>query len=77
LTVFSLVLHTNDLTRNGGLFVSTFLERFLDRSEPVNRGGSFTEKAKRDALLTKRGKAGRFTYEEQSGHARMHRLGRT
>jgi hypothetical protein len=32
LTVFSLVLHTNDLTRNGGLFVSSFLERFLDRS---------------------------------------------
>jgi hypothetical protein len=25
-------LHTNDLTRNGGLFVSSFLERFLDRS---------------------------------------------
>jgi hypothetical protein len=32
LTVFSLDLHTNDLTRNGGLFVSPFLERFLDRS---------------------------------------------
>src|SRR6266481_615078 len=31
--VFSLVLHTNDLTRNGGLFVSSFLECFLDRSE--------------------------------------------
>jgi hypothetical protein len=25
LTVFSLDLHTNDLTRNGGLFVSSFL----------------------------------------------------
>jgi hypothetical protein len=33
LTVFSLDFHTNDLTRNGGLFVSSFLERFLDRSE--------------------------------------------
>jgi hypothetical protein len=33
LTVFSLDLHTNDLTRNGGLFVSSFLEPFLDRSE--------------------------------------------
>src|SRR5271166_4609978 len=31
--VFSLDLHTNDLTRNGGLFVSSFLERFLDRSD--------------------------------------------
>jgi hypothetical protein len=35
LTVFSLVLHTNDLTRNGGLFVSSFLERFLDRSDLI------------------------------------------
>ena len=33
LTVFSLDLHTNDLTRNGALFVSSFLERFLDRSD--------------------------------------------
>jgi hypothetical protein len=33
LTVFSLDLHTNDLTRNGGLFVSSFLEPFLDRSD--------------------------------------------
>ena len=32
MTVFSLVFHTNDLTKNGGLFVSSFLERFLDRS---------------------------------------------
>src|SRR5271165_5725289 len=31
--VFSLDFHTNDLTRNGGLFVSSFLERFLDRSD--------------------------------------------
>jgi hypothetical protein len=31
--VFSLDFHTNDLTRNGGLFVSSFLERFLDRNE--------------------------------------------
>ena len=33
MTVFSLDFHTNDLTRNGGLFVSSFLERFLDRSD--------------------------------------------
>jgi hypothetical protein len=33
LTVFSLDLHTNDLTRNGGLFVSSFSEPFLDRSD--------------------------------------------
>jgi hypothetical protein len=36
LTVFSLDLHTNDLTRNGGLFVSSFLEPFLDRSESIS-----------------------------------------
>jgi hypothetical protein len=29
LTVFSLDLHTNDLTRNGGLFVSSFFRTLL------------------------------------------------
>jgi len=32
LTVFSLVFHTNDLTRYGGPFVSSFLDSFLDSS---------------------------------------------
>jgi len=29
-------LHTNDLTRNGNLFVSSSLERFLERSDESN-----------------------------------------
>jgi hypothetical protein len=33
LTVSSLVFHTNDLTRYGGPFVSSFLDCFLDSSE--------------------------------------------
>jgi hypothetical protein len=33
LTVSSLVFHTNDLTRYGGPFVSSFLDSFLDSSD--------------------------------------------
>jgi hypothetical protein len=32
LTVFSLAFHTNDLTRNGGPFVSPFFNAVLDSS---------------------------------------------
>ena len=35
--VFSFDFHSNDLTKNGGLFVSSFLEGFLDRSVVYNK----------------------------------------
>jgi len=39
LTVFSLDLHTNDLTRNGGLFVSSFFRTLLGQEWYFVPGG--------------------------------------